>query len=181
MTAHAMGGDRDVCLAAGMDGFLPKPFTPVQLNGVLAKLKQHAVADHQDRDNKYIVSSPSASSDKTLTAVTLSSVIEHLQMTTALTVDQCNQVVVAAQRSIKMNLEQAESALFRDNFVVLGQAAHSIKGTLLQFGLHELAAIAEEIYQGTKGDKSRSYAYLLKHLALQLSGLLPHPEGEGRC
>ena len=38
LTAHAMEGDRDVCLAAGMDDYLSKPFTVQQLVEALNRL-----------------------------------------------------------------------------------------------------------------------------------------------
>ena len=37
LTAHAMKGDRDRCLAAGMDGYLSKPIRPQELDAILEK------------------------------------------------------------------------------------------------------------------------------------------------
>jgi two-component system sensor histidine kinase/response regulator len=37
LTAHAMTGDRERCLAAGMDGYLSKPIRPQELDNVLQK------------------------------------------------------------------------------------------------------------------------------------------------
>src|SRR5262249_13229871 len=38
MTAHAMQGDRERCLAAGMDGYVTKPLHPTELFEVIASL-----------------------------------------------------------------------------------------------------------------------------------------------
>jgi len=37
MTAHAMKGDREKCIEAGMDDYLCKPVNPQELNNMLEK------------------------------------------------------------------------------------------------------------------------------------------------
>jgi CheY-like chemotaxis protein len=44
LTAHAMKGDEERCLAAGMDGYLTKPIRPQALDEVLAKIPRPAEA-----------------------------------------------------------------------------------------------------------------------------------------
>ena len=43
MTAHVMESDRDACLEAGMDAFLPKPITATELLATMARLRPQVV------------------------------------------------------------------------------------------------------------------------------------------
>lgn len=55
LTAHAMQGDKELCLAAGMDDYLTKPFTLLQLEGVLARWVPQSKAIEGGRQREPVI------------------------------------------------------------------------------------------------------------------------------
>jgi signal transduction histidine kinase/DNA-binding response OmpR family regulator len=178
MTAHAMGGDREMCLAAGMDSYITKPFQPKQLTEMcrallvadptLGRIRAKAVAEEKSWP-------PADDSDA---PVTLARVTHYLQTNTRLTAEQCQRVLGAVRRSIADNLVKADAALDREDYPELGRAAHTLKGTLLQCGLNELAAEAEKIHKGTLSKSDLPYKSYLKHVHAGLAELIRAMPGQ---
>jgi signal transduction histidine kinase/CheY-like chemotaxis protein len=48
LTAHAVKGDEERCLAAGMDGYISKPIDPVQLDEILARHVAQKIESHRE-------------------------------------------------------------------------------------------------------------------------------------
>ena len=178
MTAHAMGGDREMCLAAGMDSYITKPFQPAQLTEVFRAL---LVADPTlGRIREKVVEREEISSpaEDVGGPVSLARVSAHLQATARLTAEQSERVLAAVRKSVTDNLAKATDALGREDYSTLSRAAHTLKGTLLQCGLNQLAAKAEEIHQGSKSREKLSYTSILEHLSNDLAALAGNTDND---
>ena len=172
MTAHAMGGDREMCLAAGMDGYITKPFQPAQLTEMCRALLTADPTLGRIKAKVIEGEKTSTPGEALGTPITLADVADHLRTTTNLTVEQSERVLIAMQKSITDTLTKATAALDLKDYPELDRATHTLKGTLLQCGLIDLAATAEEIHQGIRKNSDLPYARLLATLKDKVSGLL---------
>jgi CheY-like chemotaxis protein len=157
MTAHAMSEDRKMCLSAGMDRYLTKPFQYNQLTSVLRSLLGDVPA-------RYNSTSQAEKEAPPYQPAGIEDIVSHFKKETNFTDDQIARLVAASRTSIGGNLAKASIALRDGDFQALGRAAHTLKGTLLQCGLSDWARIAQEIHTSTMEKRDAPFAELLENI-----------------
>jgi len=141
MTAHAMDSDRQRCFDAGMDDYLTKPFQPQQVLETLRRFSDKPgvpdASTGKDTENN--------DHGEELATDVRGRVTAHLAQTYRLREDQIEQLLATAVTSIGSLIDRAEQALEEENAERLREAAHGLKGNLLNLGLREQAERAAEI------------------------------------
>jgi CheY-like chemotaxis protein len=166
-----MVGDKEMCLKAGMDSYVTKPFQPEQLTGIFDSLATLHPAPASNL-SKSAEKSADVAGPRCERGMTAQHVLTYMQAATGLRAEQLEPLLGKARRSMLANLVEAEETLQCEDYPALGRAAHSLKGTLLQCGLHEMASIAEEIQSATRTQSPLPYAERLGCLRAQLADFL---------
>jgi signal transduction histidine kinase/CheY-like chemotaxis protein len=155
MTAHAMGGDQEKCLAAGVDDYITKPFQPEQLITLLLSLID---ADAGERPRTLDNPPPEVrpAYDRTSKApATEEQVLAFLHTSAKFNREQAERLLAISRKSITSLLSLCAAAVEGNNPLELKKALHTIKGTLLQCGLFYWADLAQALYNETGGDTGR--------------------------
>src|SRR5690606_33863984 len=134
MTAHAMEGDRDLCLRAGMDNYLSKPINPDKLHDVL----RHWLV--KNGSSNYADQTDAPPSPFLLDAMAPAVDMEHLELFTDGDKEQEELIVKTflsnAEGSLDVLKKHLEGKLLEDGWC---QAAHKLKGSSAQIGANTLA------------------------------------------
>ncbi len=158
MTAHAMQGDRERCLAAGMDDYLSKPVRIRDLGDTLSQVLRKESDDSGD------VKRVPVSHDLIDWADALEAAGDDREL--------LQTVIDAFFEESESLMKQIRTSIRIEDAALLQQSAHSLKGSLLAVGARQTSRIASDLEQmGISGNLVQGNDLLLA-LEPQMEALL---------
>lgn len=157
MTAHAMRGDRQKCIDAGMDDYLTKPFQPEEIYAVLARFTGKKRTS-RDKDSVF----REEECHEAIGDIDLACIRSHLQNTYRFDSEKIETILEAAKCSLVEQLAMGDDALKQGDLKTLSRVAHTIKGILRNLGLDKAASLAERIEKQQARAADENYISALK-------------------
>ena len=137
MTAHALKGDEERCLDAGMDGYLSKPINGHEMIGLLENL------------NAEVASAPTEPVNSTTVEVFDSGVALKRCFDSPQVLEEMIQYF---HKEAEVLIPQMHVALQNGDLLEVGRLGHRLKGTVVHLGADaasEAATKVEQFYRGT--------------------------------
>jgi signal transduction histidine kinase/DNA-binding response OmpR family regulator/HPt (histidine-containing phosphotransfer) domain-containing protein len=140
MTAHAMKGDREICIEAGMDEYVSKPISRQLLSKAIAIALREW--DHATRQS----------------SLTRTAVKEHATPGGAVTWDSCkmlerlggdeklfHEVIGIFLQEVPRHMASLKQAIVQQNAKAIEETCHKLKGELGYLGIAEVSQMAREL------------------------------------
>jgi two-component system, sensor histidine kinase and response regulator len=178
LTANAISGDREYCLAQGMDDYLSKPFSQQQLHELLSRWLQtrdeHSMAGWVPA----VAHSPPAAPEGAAVELDQQIINQLRELRDGLLL----RIIELFRSSSPELLQQLKDAAASNNADALYKTAHNFKNSAANLGLTDLAAVCRdcEVY-ARQGNLARATSQLpaiqaLYELSLQALTLLEQEE-----
>ncbi|MDW7760204.1 MAG: response regulator [Acidobacteriota bacterium] len=163
MTAHALQGDRECCLAAGMDDYLAKPIAPQDLETALAKWLDRSTR-RAPRESSAPKSPPSHQAGPVFDKKALMARLMNDEELAAKIIPGFIEDMVEQMDILKNTVE-------REDPEGIALQAHKIKGATANMGGMAASAAAFQLEKAAKGKKSGDLSEWVSQLEFQIRQL----------
>ena len=163
MTAHAMQSDRERCLAAGMDDYLPKPIRPGDIRGIIEKWAYQSIPVNEIK----LAPPPKVE----ISAVEPPVEMERLNDLTDGNADSLRELVELYFKQTTKQLAQIDAAVRANKTEEVRQVAHSCAGASATLGMMRFAQLMRDLEREGKSGALTNAAQLCQDAANEFKAI----------
>lgn len=159
MTAHAMKGDRERCLDAGMDDYISKPITPQALSATLEKWVSRAVEPQSADQTSAAQTRPTAGA----------SVFDRQALRALLMEDEklVTEIIAVFLKDMPVQIDRLRKCVSERDAKLVTAQAHTIKGAAANVRGAALSAVAFEMEKAGQDSRMEETEALMPELERQ--------------
>jgi two-component system sensor histidine kinase/response regulator len=166
MTANAMRGDKENCLAAGMDGYVSKPISPASLFAEIERCLEGSEGNNPVPEPAHRTDEPAAPHGEQIDRASLLERVEGDR-------ELLTEMVQIFQEAAPNLLVAMRDALDRGDMQGLERSAHSLKGATSNLSAKPAAAAAQQLEMNARENDPESAKASFWEVERAVERLLP--------